>query len=96
MGVVSLMRVVVVRIMPDAAKLPPVSLNFLQKPTLEVGVCPDTSLTVQTSLTGQRSLNFPNALVTDGAALHALHKAHVDPLTCLRIGDFSEPPSPFR
>lgn len=67
----SLMRVVDVRNHgPDAATLPPVSLSFPPKNPLWKSVCvPDTSLTTQTSLTGQESLNFTSALVTDGARI---------------------------
>lgn len=57
---------------------------------------PDTSLKTQTSLTGQESLNFTSALVTDGAALHALHRVHDDQLTCVRIGDSSVLADPIR
>lgn len=92
----SLKKVVVIKGIPDAAKMPPVSLSFLQKPTLEVGVCPDTSLTAQTSLTGREALTLPALWSPNGAALHTLHWAHGDPLTCLRIGDSSKPPSPIR
>lgn len=83
---------------PDAVELPPVSLNFPPKKNpLWKSVCvPDTSLTTQTSLTGQESLNFTSALVTDGAALHTLHKVHDDQLTCRRIGDSSKPADPIR